>query len=267
MARRSLIGVMDVTTQPSDVAGQLDPGPHWDPAQPSAAGFAAVADAATRSGAQTVTIAAHPATAATDRAARKAGFVTTREMLQLRRVLPVGMDPPTVAVRAFRPGIDDQQWLAVNRRAFTWHPDQGSWTATDLAQRLAEPWFDAEGFLVHDDGTVGTIDAFCWTKVHPATQDQPAMGEIFVIAVDPDAHGKGLGRAMVLAGLDHLHATGLALSMLYVESDNEAARTLYASLGFQEHERHRWYTYTISGTGTGTGTSTATGGTAGTTPV
>jgi predicted GNAT family acetyltransferase len=33
---------------------------------------------------------------------------------------------------------------------------------------------------------------------------------------------------------------------LYVESDNATARALYASLGFHEHERHRWYTRDVT---------------------
>lgn len=238
---------MDVTTQPPEVAARLDPGPDWDPMAPTAAGFAAVADAAAAAGADIVTVAAHPATPASDAAAMHAGFDTTRQMLQLRRDLPVGADLPDVTVRAFRPGIDDQRWLEVNRRAFAWHPDQGSWTATDLTQRMAEPWFDPEGFLVHDAGAVGTIDAFCWTKVHPANNGDPAMGEIFVIAVDPDAHGQGLGKAMALAGLHHLHTIGLTDAMLFVESDNTVGRALYDSLGFATHEPHRWYSRRLSG--------------------
>ena len=232
---------MDLTTRPASAAAGLDLGSQWDPTRPSAAGFAAVAAAAAAAGAQEVTIAAHPATQASDIAAAPAGFDVAREMLQLRRALPVDADPPSVAVRAFRPGLDDQRWLEVNRRAFAWHPDQGSWTASDLARRMAEPWFDPGGFLVHDDELTGDLDAFCWTKVHPATDLGPPMGEIFVIAVDPDAHGRGLGKAMTVAGLNHLHSLGLTAAMLFVESDNHAGRSLYAALGFGEHERHRWY--------------------------
>jgi mycothiol synthase len=237
---------MEVTTQPPDAAGRLTPGSDWDPARPTPAGFVAVAGAAAAAGARTVTIAAHPATPESDAAAEGAGFVATRDMLQLRRRLPVDAEAPVVSVRPFRPGTDDQQWLEVNRRAFTWHPEQGSWTSGDLARHMAEPWFDPNGFLIHDADAMGTIDAFCWTKVHPATGHDPAMGEIFVIAVDPDAHGQGLGRAMVVAGLNHLHARGMTESMLYVERDNTAGLALYASLGFHEHERHRWYSFTVT---------------------
>ncbi|HEY8092879.1 MAG TPA: GNAT family N-acetyltransferase, partial [Acidimicrobiales bacterium] len=100
------------------------------------------------------------------------------------------------------------------------------------------PWFDPEGFLLHE--REGRLAAFCWTKVHHG--HDPVLGEIYVIAVDPDFHGRGLGRAMTLAGLDHLSAQGVPVGMLYVDADNPAALHLYASLGFTIHRTDRAYT-------------------------
>jgi mycothiol synthase len=228
------------TTPPGIDAVQAVDG--FDPDRPTAAGLAAVAATAAAAGATAVTMVAKPATDATDQAAT--GWTVTREVLQLRRALPLDTPSPATVTRPFRPGTDDARWLEVNARAFAWHPDQGDWTADDLAAQMAADWFDPDGFLVHDADD-GTLDAFCWTKVHPATATEPALGEIFVIAVDPDAHRQGLGRAMVCAGLDHLAGRGLTTAMLYVESDNPAGRALYDTLGFTEHERHRWYRRTL----------------------
>ena len=179
-----------------------------------------------------------PVTPADEAEQHELGMVEVRRLHQMRRGLPLP-DELVAATRAirtrpFRPGVDDTDWLSVNNRAFSWHPDQGGWDEARLRSRLAEPWVDLDGFLVHD-GEDGHLDGFCWTKVHPAADDEPAMGEIFVIAADPRTHGTGLGRALTVAGLEHLSAAGLTVGMLYVEADNTPAVALYGRLGFVVH--------------------------------
>ncbi|MCY3924034.1 MAG: GNAT family N-acetyltransferase, partial [bacterium] len=83
-----------------------------------------------------------------------------------------------------------------------------------------------------------------WTKVHAGggpPPDDVAMGEIYVIAVDPDFQGRGIGTPLTLAGLAHLHSRGPATAMLYVESDNAAANAVYERLGFRRHHTDRAY--------------------------
>lgn len=160
------------------------------------------------------------------------GFNSDRSLFQLRRELPLPWttDLPT---RAFDSDVDIESWIAVNNAAFSWHPEQSAWTPADLAAVMAEPWFDPEGFLVHP--VSGPMKGFCWTKVHDELD--PPMGEIFVIGVDPAHHGQGLGKALVLAGLDHLAGRGLRQAMLYTEADNLPALRLYQGLGFEiDHE-------------------------------
>lgn len=176
------------------------------------------------------------------------GYERVRLLHQMRRSLPLPAEvreaTRPITVEAYRPD-DASGLLAVNNRAFAWHPDQGGWTEAQLAARMSEPWFRAEDLLVHR--TDGLVDGFCWTKVHPAlTEDEPdgpreAAGEIFVIAADPDAHGTGLGRALTVAGLDHLTSRGLRLGLLYVEADNEPAISLYERLGFRVHHSDAGY--------------------------
>jgi mycothiol synthase len=175
-----------------------------------------------------------------DAVAAAVGLTPGRRLLQMRRALPLEpalVGDATLATRPFVVGRDEQQWLEVNNAAFHWHPEQGGWDLETLLQREATSWFDASGFLLHERD--GRLAGFCWTKVHADTR--PPMGEIYVIAVHPDFHGLGLGRALTTAGLQSLAARGLTLGMLYVDADNTAAVSLYDHLGFSVHHVDRAY--------------------------
>jgi mycothiol synthase len=176
-----------------------------------------------------------------DRIAAATGLVRGRDLYQMRRPLPVDEAQPLetqpLTTQPFRPGVDDEAWLAVNNRAFQWHPEQGGWDLSTLKARLAEPWFDAEGFLLHWDGD--RLAGFCWTKVH--LDNEPPLGEIYVVAVDPDWQGTGVGRKLVLAGLDYLAGKGLTVGMLYVDASNRPAVKLYVDLGFEIDHIDRAY--------------------------
>lgn len=131
---------------------------------------------------------------------------------------------PGVRLRPFRTGADEAEWLRVNAAAFATHPEQGRWSAEDLAARQAETWFDPDGLLVAEDdqGLLG----FHWTKV------EEGVGEVYVLGVDPRAQGTGLGRTLTLAGLAHLAAHGVRQVDLYVDESNTRAVALYHSQGF-----------------------------------
>ena len=54
-----------------------------------------------------------------------------------------------------------------------------------------------------------------------------------MIAVDPEFHGLGLGRALTLAGYQHLENIGITQGMRYVDADNTRAVTLYRDIGLE----------------------------------
>jgi len=169
-----------------------------------------------------------------DALADRLGFAPERELYEMDRTLPLGQSA-AIATRSFVPGQDDAAWITVNNRAFADHGEQGGWTPDMLALRLAEPWFDADGFRLHERD--GRLAGFCWTKLH--ADRQPVTGEIYVIAVDPDFHGQGLGKQLTIAGLDSITDRGVSNAMLYVDADNTPAVALYEGLGFAVHRRRR----------------------------
>jgi mycothiol synthase len=202
-----------------------------------------------RRGGGTLVLWRHRADADEDTAALDAGFHAARELYQMRVPLPIGeapVWPAGVHLRTFVPGQDDAGWLAVNNRAFEGHAEQGAWTETTLQQRLAEPWVDLSLFFVAVDDA-GDLVGFNWCKVHPPSGDDPALGEIYVIGVDPLVKARGIkaGRPLALAGLAAMAQRGITTGMLYCAADNEPALRLYRSLGFDVYRVDRAYECTV----------------------
>ncbi|WP_153504920.1 mycothiol synthase, partial [Cumulibacter manganitolerans] len=159
------------------------------------------------------------------------GAERIRTLLELRRPageVDVPEPAPGVVVRTFVPGQDDAAWLRVNAEAFATHPEQGAWTQQDLAERMAEPWFDPAGFFLAERD--GELLAFHWTKIA-----EPHTGEVYVVGVSPRAQGLGLGRLMTAVGLEHLNRSGVREITLFVDGENRTAVSLYRSLGFDDH--------------------------------
>ncbi|NED94963.1 mycothiol synthase [Phytoactinopolyspora alkaliphila] len=172
--------------------------------------------------------------------AARHGLDRARELFQLRRPadrpVPDTQAPPGVTVRTFQPGQDEEAWVAVNSAAFSWHPEQGSRTIDDIRAAQSEPWFDPDAFFVAESG--GEMVGFHWTKIHPVVPDSPgdpALGEVYVLGVAPQAHGSGIGGHLTAVGLRHLAAQGAGEVMLYVEGDNAAALRVYERLGFTRY--------------------------------
>ena len=188
----------------------------------------------------------HPAAAVL---ASRLGFERVRDLWVMRRSLTalpeaaISEAADGVDVRTFRVGEDEDAFVALNAKAFAAHPEQGALTRAGLEERIAEPWFDPEGFFVAVRGN--ELVGFHWTKVH---EDQtPPIGEVYVVGVSPTEQGGGLGKRLTLAGLQHLAGRGLEQVILYVESDNAPAIAVYERLGFTHADSDTHVQYARSG--------------------
>lgn len=172
------------------------------------------------------------------------GWPVRRELLVLTRGLPSQPDShrglPTsqgFAVRPFDGPGDIPAIHRVNARAFTDLPDQAAWTTQDFDRRTGAPDFDPADLLVLTD-PAGEVAGFHWTAHHPAGDavDSP-HGEVFILAVDPDFRGQGLGTVLLQAGLERLSEAGERTVKLFVDTSNTAAMSLYRAAGFGERDR------------------------------
>jgi mycothiol synthase len=174
--------------------------------------------------------------------AEATGLAPERTLLVLRRE---GGDPVVervpegITLRTFRPD-DVDAVVRVNGRAFADHPEQGAMDRADFERRAASDWFDPEGLFVAEDAS-GEVVGFHWTKVEAPAWGEPLVGEVYVVGVDPDHHGGGLGTALTARGLRHMAESGVGIVDLYVEGDNGPALAVYRRLGFVEHARDVLY--------------------------
>jgi mycothiol synthase len=171
-------------------------------------------------------------------------FEKIRTVMQMSKSLtdiqPLPVLANEIIIRSFLPGIDSDAWLELNNKVFKDHPEQGGWQLSDLNHRLSEEWFDEKGFFIVEKNK--QVIASTWTKVHgahshdhdgEASHAHPAIGEIYITAVDPEYAGLGIGKALTITALNYLKYQGLTDAMLYVDFDNKAALNLYGSLGFK----------------------------------
>lgn len=175
-----------------------------------------------------------------------------RNILQLQVKLPLAQevldDTKAISTVTYEVGVDDTNWLSVNNRAFADHPEQGGWTIETLSSRLDESWFDSSGMLLHYlEEPTRQLAGFCWTKLDKLSN--PKLGEIYIIAVDPDHHNKGLGRSLTVAGLNYLATAGATTGMLFVDKENTAAISMYSKIGFSVHHEGQAFVGEISAIG------------------
>lgn len=110
-----------------------------------------------------------------------------------------------------------------------WQVEQRNAVAAVFADKEAHVWVcDSDGVVV------GFVAVY---------QRQPTYGEIYMIAVDPDAQKQGVGRALIDHALNWMRENGVIVAMVETGGDpgHAPARRLYERAGFRLWPVARYY--------------------------
>jgi mycothiol synthase len=138
---------------------------------------------------------------------------------------------PGLRIRALRRGEDAALLTALNRAwATTWNfrPITPAALADDLREQRTGMLVAVE--QAADRYIVGTVHAL-FDPAHRNPDGDP-YAWISNLTTDPEWRGRGLGRALLAAGLTHLYERGAGSVALSVDGSNTAALQLYRSAGF-----------------------------------
>ena len=139
--------------------------------------------------------------------------------------------PDGLTLRPFDPSRPEDADAVVTllTRAY---PELAGWYADGFAVLRAADWFRPDDLLLLEgdgdgDGAARGLRALHWMKRRGG-----GVGEVYNLAVDPAAQGRGYGPLLLDVGLAHLFATGSDEVVLWVDADNTRALDLYRSRGF-----------------------------------
>ena len=85
----------------------------------------------------------------------------------------------------------------------------------------------------------GELAGWVCTRIHP----EDHMGEVYVLAIDPEHQGKGLGRALLQHSIERARSHGMRMVMVETGDDpgHAPARHLYETSGFERWPVARYF--------------------------
>jgi mycothiol synthase len=172
------------------------------------------------------------------------GFRFVRHFLELRMDLSedhlLKINQIASTCRRLRRGEEDKLVQIQNRSfANTWGYSPN--IIEEIIYRTSLPNCSPEDIILACDADKPI--GYCWTKLNFGDKKAISRGKgrIYMLGVDPDHRGKGVGKQVLLASLFHLKSKGIRIVELTVDSENKTACFLYRSLGFEVHTSSLWY--------------------------
>jgi ribosomal protein S18 acetylase RimI-like enzyme len=175
-----------------------------------------------------------------------AGFDVTTDLIQHRARLDPEVQPPTLPDRlTVRQIVDGDDRAPLERihaaglaGTFLRSTDTSEGTLARLAANHQSPF---AVHVVEDPELPGQHVAMVATALFRSTPASPSVGEISLLAVDPDFRKRGLGRLLVQHAEAALVAGGALTAMAYIEEGNEPATELFASRGFNARATRTYF--------------------------
>lgn len=191
-------------------------------------------------GVATVSLYAAAQTKHTDQIAllQQHGFTPERYFHRMARSLSEPIPAPQLPVGFSLHRVtshDAEAWVEMFNQTFIDHWDFHPMTVERFQHDMTEPSYDPELDLVAI-APDGTFAAFCagMIRAEDNTRKEQPEGWIGILGTRRGFRNIGLGRAMLLSGLQRLHAKGMQVALLGVDADNPSgAFRLYQSIGFQ----------------------------------
>jgi mycothiol synthase len=171
---------------------------------------------------------------------KNSGFMLVRQFLRMERSLdqlvPTPELPEGFTVRQSQGEPDLQAWVEMHNQSFVDH-----WNYHPLTVETHRHWMTDADYRPELDLVAiapdGTFAAFCYCHIpfeknHHTNRND---GWIGMLGTRRGFRRLGLGRAMLLTGLQQLRAAGMDTAKLGVDTENpNCAQTLYESTGFRK---------------------------------
>lgn len=149
--------------------------------------------------------------------------------------------PPGYSQRAFVPGEDECTSVQLENECFREEWEHVPVELGEIVGFVRSPSFRADGviYAVHQGRVVG--ECWCWIEETSLTQRSEKQGYVWCLCVHPNHRGRGLGRALLLSGLQWLRQRNMSSAALHVDGANERAKRLYEGVGFRVRRTDIWY--------------------------
>jgi mycothiol synthase len=172
------------------------------------------------------------------------GFKAVRPFYELRLDVSSAnleaVDQPGLVYRHLKAGEEGLlAWIENSCFVGTWgfNPNTAEYIGWELRTRGDCP--DDVILALSECRPVG----YCWTEARYGQDSLTGRGRgrIYMLGVDIDYRGRGLGKKLLMVGLLHLKNRGRELIDITVDSQNTAAVALYSTIGFQRQGDTVWY--------------------------